>query len=57
MHSTDKYVDLFDDYIEDYIEKPSMEQEGEKNRQETEQMQAVRKDTEEDKDRPIATRT
>ena len=52
-HSTDMYVDPFDDYIEE----TGTNQEVEDNVQETEQMPAIIKDTNEGEDELIATRT
>ena len=52
-HSTDKYVDPFDDYIEE----TGTDQEVEDNVQETEQMPAIIKDTNEGEDELVATRT
>ena len=52
-HSADKYVDPFDDYIEE----TGTNQEVEDNKQETEQMPGVIKDTNEEEDELIATST
>ena len=55
IHSADKYIDPFDDYIEE----TGTEQEVENNIQETEteQMRAVIEDTHDEADEQIATRT
>ena len=53
MYSTDKYIDLFDDYIEE----TGIKQEVEENIQETEQMPVVTEDTNEEEEKPIVTRT
>ena len=53
MHSTDKYVDPFDNHIDE----TGTDHEVEENMQETEQMPAIIEDTNDEEDEPIATRT
>ena len=53
LHSTQQYGDPF----EDYLKEPNTKEESEKNLQDTEQTPTIIKDTDEQEEAPIVTRT